>query len=284
MRAEPILTLDDPRIADYRNLKDGELRHGRSRFIAEGRGVVRCLVSEARFRPSSVFSTPASLRALADLLDAPADYPLYVAEPSLFSEIIGFEFHRGCLAAGDRRPPDGPWHLAGLAAGETAVVMEGLTDPDNVGSVFRNARAFGVRGVLLCPRCCDPLYRKAIRTSMGAALCVPFDRSTSLTASLAALGRAGVLRVALHPRPDATPLDAFLAGLAPDTPIAFVLGTEGAGLSDAALAACDVRVRIDMTPGVDSVNVATAAAIALHGIRTRRAQAGRSLGAGTSAS
>jgi tRNA G18 (ribose-2'-O)-methylase SpoU len=139
--------------------------------------------------------------------------------------------------------------------------LEQITSPDNVGGLFRNALAFGARGVLLCPRTCDPLYRKAIRVSMGASLLVPFARCSEWPAPLKLLREAGYRVVALHPGEDASPIATATAA---SERLVLLLGTEGGGLSESALAQADERVRIPMAPGVDSLNVATASGIALH--------------------
>ena len=197
----------------------------------------------------------------------PATTPVYVAERADYREIVGFDLHRGCLAL-CRRP--GERGFAALLADPAVdangplLVLEGMTNHDNVGGLFRNARAFGAGGVLLCPKCCDPLYRKAIRTSIGASLALPFARAASWPGDLVDLG---VPIVALHPDPGG-------AALADWTPppgrFALVVGTEGPGLSDALLDVADVRLHIEMEPGIDSVNVALAAGIALHHVRSQR--------------
>ena len=159
--------------------------------------------------------------------------------------------------------------LAAAGAKALVVVLEGLTNHDNVGGIFRNAEAFGAAGALLCPRVCDPLYRKAIRTSMGATLCVPTVRAGIWPAPLEALRALGFTLAALHPGAGSVCLESS-DGEVGDGPLALVLGSEGPGLSDGALAICDVALRIPMVPGIDSINVATACAIALHHFRRLR--------------
>jgi tRNA G18 (ribose-2'-O)-methylase SpoU len=149
-----------------------------------------------------------------------------------------------------------------LAAARSIILLEGLSQADNVGGVFRNAAAFGVDAVVLGPRCCDPLYRKALRTSMGAALTVPFATASDWLSDVRRLHDDGFRIVALTPRVDAEPIDRVEQG--PRDRVALLVGAEGAGLTDEALGAADVRARIPMAPGVDSLNVATATGIALH--------------------
>lgn len=270
MQLERVDRLEDPRLDDFRSLKDARLA-ARSRFVVEGRGCLRVLrSSDSRFVPASILLSERAWAALeAELAVDPPDCPVRIAEQALLDRIVGFPIHRGVLAACERGTPEDALELArGLLARAPAariVVLEGLTNHDNVGGVFRNARAFGAGGVLLCPRTCDPLYRKAIRTSMGGSLCVPFARSTALPGLLDALRALGVAIWALDPDPAGDRLDRLAP---PDrAPVALLLGTEGEGLSEAALARADRRVRIGMAPGVDSLNVAMAAGIALHALR-----------------
>jgi tRNA G18 (ribose-2'-O)-methylase SpoU len=186
---------------------------------------------------------------------------------------VGYDLHRGCLAMAERRDAEPVESLlpAGRGPG-LAVVAEGLTNPDNVGGLFRNAMAFGVDGVLLCPRCTDPLYRKAVRVSMGGALAVPFARSRDWPRDLARLRQRDWRVVALDPRADALEVGDLAGRVDPEERVALMVGTEGAGLSPEALEVSDWRVRIDMAPGVDSLNVATAAAIAMHDFARARAR------------
>jgi tRNA G18 (ribose-2'-O)-methylase SpoU len=173
---------------------------------------------------------------------------------------VGFHLNRGVLAVADGAAPPDPLALA--ASARLLAVAEGINDHENLGSLFRNAAALGVDGVLLGPRCADPLYRRSVRVSMGHVLRVPFAALPGeWPGSLDALRAAGLTVVALTPAPDAVPLAA--AGLA-GTRTALLLGAEGPGLSAAALGAADLRVRIPMATGVDSLNVATAAAVAFH--------------------
>jgi tRNA G18 (ribose-2'-O)-methylase SpoU len=261
--------LDDPRIALYRDLKGRELRERCDAFVIEGRGPLETLLDASPFRPDSLLLSERAGRSLADrIATLPDTIPVYVAPRSLLAEIVGFDLHRGVLALCRRdREPDwdelfGP---GGVATGGKApvVVLEALANLDNVGAIFRNARAFGVPAIALCPRSCDPLYRKAIRTSLGATLCVPFVRSDDWPEPLVRLRASGYTVAALHPGDDAVPLSRCDATVV-SGPLALLVGTEGGGISEAALAECDLRIRIPMAAGMDSINVATACAIALH--------------------
>jgi len=271
VRVERVETMSDPRVADYRDVRDADLRGRDGLFMVEGRLGVRRLVEEGRFRARSLLLTPTALSALRDALEGlPDEVPVYVAEPRVLEGVVGFHLHRGALAAAWRgeglRARD---LFAAPAAGDLGLALEQLTNPDNVGGSFRNALAFGARGVLLCPRCCDPLYRKAVRVSMGGALRVPFARAAGWPGELPALRDLGWRVAALDPRGPALEADELPAAAA-GAPVLLLVGTEGAGLSEAALAAADWRVRIDMAPGVDSLNAATAAGIALHALARAR--------------
>ena len=172
---------DDPRLDDYRNLKDATLRLQRNRFIVEGRANVRVLLARSRYRPESMLLNEAAFAALETVLvDAAPACPIYVADQAVLDRVAGLSIHRGCLAACTRGEARDAIELArGLLDREArprVLVLEGLLNPDNVGLIFRNAMALGAGAVFLCPRTCDPLYRKAIRTSMGGTLCVPFAR------------------------------------------------------------------------------------------------------------
>ena len=267
---QPVDDPDDPRVADYRHLRDASLARARARFVVEGRGNLLVLLERSALRPASILLSERAARSLARELDGrAADCAIYVASQPVLDAIAGFPIHRGVLASCDRPAPADPLALAKrLLQGPRAprlVVLEGLTNHDNVGGVFRNAMALGGDAVLLCPRTADPLYRKAIRTSMGGSLCVPFARAEDLGALLDGLAALGYARFALDPDSggqDLATLDAACVG-----PAALLLGTEGDGLTPAALARADRRLRIDMVPGVDSLNVSVAAAIALHRLR-----------------
>ncbi len=273
MPVDRILSADDPRVHDYRAVREPELVRRRGLFIAEGRLVVERLLALPRFRIRSILVSEAGLAALreqaADGLDARPDLPLYLAAPDVIDAIGGFHFHRGCLAIAERPTDLDPDTLIAAAApGCPLVVLEAIAQADNVGSILRNAQAFGAAGVLLDPASVDPLYRKALRTAMGAALVVPWARLEPWPDALARLRRAGIVLAALTPRATAQTLDAFAAAHA-DRAVALLVGAEGPGLADATLAAADALVRIAMAPGADSVNVATATGIALHALAAR---------------
>ncbi len=248
----------DPRLSDYRKIPDPDLLRSRGLFIAEGRQVVRRLLAAPRFRVRSLLLTPAARAGLADLLPHVADVPVFVVTQDAMNAIAGFNIHRGCLAAGERPAPARWEDLA--AAARVLVVLEGVANADNVGGIFRNAAAFGADAVLLGPSCADPLYRKAIRTSMGAALQVPFASMEDWPADLRRLKALGFGLWALTPSFEAR----LPWQVRRPARLALVVGHEGEGLSPAALEAADARVRIPIAVGVDSLNVATAAAIALY--------------------
>jgi len=255
---------DDPRVAEYRGLGDGELMRARGVFVAEGRIVVQRLLEDGQYALRSLLVSPAARLALDTVLsqrEIAARVPsVYIAPTEAFEAITGFNFHRGCLALADR--PCERTLESVVDSATLIVVLEGLTDPDNVGGVFRNAAAFGVEAVLLSPTCCDPLYRKAIRTSMGATLRVPFARIANWPDALGGLRRAGSTVVALTPRQPSISLDELVAMARPDR-LALVVGTEGSGLSPAVEALADYRVCIPMRSDVDSLNLAVATGIAL---------------------
>jgi tRNA G18 (ribose-2'-O)-methylase SpoU len=213
------------------------------------------------------------MRSALDCL--PPGTPVYLAPQDLMNAVVGFNIHRGVLASGYRPTP--PLLQSLLAASAALVILEDLANHDNMGGIFRAAAALAgpanphaphadagpaPRGasILLSPRCCDPLYRKAIRVSIGAALRIPFARLEPWPEALAAIKSAGFSLVALTPDPAAVPID----HLAPPPRPALLLGAEGPGLTPGALAAADLRVRIPINPATDSLNVVVAAAIALH--------------------
>ncbi len=266
----PVTDPADPELADYLHLTDAELRRrvepAEGRFLAEGDKVVaravaagypvRSLLLEERRLPE--------VRALLpDVVDAA---PVYVGTRALIAQLTGFDVHRGVLASMERRPLPPLADL--LAAARRVVVLEDLVDPSNVGSVFRAAAALGVDAVVLSPRCADPLYRKAVKVSMGAVLALPYARLERWPDGYEQLRTAGLRLLALTPAPDAVPLPALRAEDVERC--ALLLGAEGAGLTRQALAAADVRVRIPVasaTAGaVDSLNVAAAAAVACYAV------------------
>ncbi|MBI5364831.1 MAG: RNA methyltransferase [Planctomycetes bacterium] len=266
----PIGDLDDPRVAPFRALRERELRKSseareRGWFVAEGKLVFERLLA-SRFRVVSVFVDEKRVEELRPLLERlPTDTPVYTAPIELHAQISGAKFHQGLLALGE----SGPALEAGgvIERAEVLVVLEGLVNHDNLGAVFRNVAALaGEKGaVLLDPRSVDPLYRKSIRVSMGWALHVPFARLAPWPAALERVKAAGFTTLALTPRAGAVDLDR-VASMRPKR-IALLVGAEEPGLSEDALAAADLRVRIPIAEHVDSLNLAAATAIALYGVR-----------------
>jgi tRNA G18 (ribose-2'-O)-methylase SpoU len=255
--------VDDPRLADYRDIREGNLRERSNAFAAESREVVRRLLRERRYGVRSVLVTAPSLEAIQDLLDETT--PVYLASQEIVRDVVGFNFHRGCMAIGERGPGMGVDALL-ASAPSTLVVCERLSNPDNIGGIFRNAMAFGVGGVILSPGCADPLYRKVVRVSIGGSLSVPFAEASAWPAALERLRQARYEIVALTTRSGVA-----LHATERSSRTALLLGAEGEGLTDEALAHATTRATIAMVPGVDSLNVAVACGIALHAL-------GRALG------
>jgi len=265
MRLERIETIEDERAEPYRNVRDADLVGRRGLFMAEGELVVRTLLlGRSRFHAESVLLAESRFPALRDALESASDdLPVYVAAQEVMDAIVGFPIHRGVLAAGKRGETPQASDLLKTIGGPTMVVaMEDLANHDNVGGVLRNAAAFGAAAALFTDGCCDPLYRKAIRVSMGAALTTPLGNLPAGRAGVEALRVAGFTTIALTPARDAVEIDA-LEGVR-FARAALLLGAEGPGLRDDTLGAADVRVRIAIAEGVDSLNVATASGVALH--------------------
>ena len=267
--AQPQVITDpaDERVADFRDLVAGDRRPGTERgtgpVIVEGVPAVERLLASP-YRVRAVLGVPGRV---ADLR-LPAGVPAYEADKWVLSDVIGFRLTRGVLAAADRRPPaDLDELLAGPdpAAPRRLAVLEGLNDHENLGSIARSAVALGVDGLLLDPTCADPLYRRAVRVSMGHVLSLPFAVLGGWPGDLTRLHDAGYRTVALTPEDDAVDLAEVDARVHPRT--AVLLGAEGPGLTPAAQAAASVRARIPMRSGVDSLGVAAAAAIAFATIR-----------------
>lgn len=268
------------------SIRERDLTRGHgARFIVEGKVTLETLLTRSRFEIESLFLSETRLAPLADILaNAPPELPIYTAPQAIMDEIAGFPIHRGILACGLKGQPleaeevlaksgleDQLEQSEGAAANapalnsrehtqknSTILMLSGLSNHDNVGACFRNAAAFGASGVLLDDQSCDPLYRKAIRVSAGASLWLPFAHGNSTDAQIAAAKAAGYTVWALTPRTIATPLR---AAPIPDK-LAILLGPEGPGLSDTHIDAA-TPIRIPMAAGFDSLNVATAGAIAL---------------------
>jgi tRNA G18 (ribose-2'-O)-methylase SpoU len=256
----------DSRLEAYHGVPEPELVRARGLFVAEGRLVVRRLIEDARYTVHSLLVSDAALRGLESSLAAlPADVPVYVCERAGFLDITGHDLHRGCLALA-ARPAPRPFDAL-LAPARAVVVLEGVADAGNIGGVFRNAAAFGAGAVLLSPTCCDPLYRKAVRTSMAATLRVPFARIDEWPAALSRVRTAGFTIVALTPREPAEELEAFRLRPRPEK-LALLVGAEGTGLTPAAETMADYRVRVPIRTDVDSLNLAVAAGIALYRLST----------------
>jgi tRNA G18 (ribose-2'-O)-methylase SpoU len=260
---------DDPRLADYRDLRDVELRkhleaeHGL--FLAEGEKVVRRAV-ESGFAPRSFLMAPRWLDGLADVLDS-SDAPCFVMSEALAEQVTGFHVHRGALASLARRPLPSVDEV--LAGARTVVVLEDIVDHTNVGAAFRSAAALGIDAVLLAPRCADPLYRRAVKVAMGAVFTVPYARLESWYDAMPRLSRAGFTTVALTLAEDATAIEDAVDGL---DRVALVLGSEGHGLSPRWETSADRRAVIPMRPGIDSLNVAAASAVACYVTARRQRQ------------
>jgi tRNA G18 (ribose-2'-O)-methylase SpoU len=267
----PVDALDAPGLDDYRDIAHPERLRTRGLFVAEGRLVVERLVELDGYRLRSLLLTEAAATAMTGVVaGVPAGVPIYVASHTVMNDVVGFNIHRGCLALVER-PAARTVSAADLLGADRLLVLEGVNNPDNVGGLFRAGAALGVGLVVLGPRCGDPLYRKAIRTSMGATLSLPWRQAAAWPAALADLRRAGLTLVACTPALDAPSLyDVDLPRRA-----AVLVGAEGSGLSAEALSQADLRVRIPMHGGVDSLNVTTAAAIVLSAVDARHRVAAR---------
>ncbi|MFD4790691.1 TrmH family RNA methyltransferase [Streptomyces sp. NPDC058459] len=265
-----LITVDDPadpRLHDYTNLTDVALRRRREPaeglFIAEGEKVIR-RAGNAGYGMRSMMLTPRWAGTMADLTDE-LTCPVYVVSPELAESVTGYHVHRGALASMARKPLPTPAELLESAAPRRVALFEDMVDHANLGAAFRNAAALGVDAVLLTPRCADPLYRRSVKVSMGTVFAVPYARLDSWPHDAGTLRAHGFELAALCLSDDSIALDE-LAARRPEK-LALMLGTEGDGLSPAALAAADVHVRIPMEAGVDSLNVAAASAVAFYATR-----------------
>ena len=244
---------------DYRDVGDAAALARKGLFVAEGRLTVERLLEDGRFQVQSVAVTPAAAQALAPLLERHPGVPVHVCDPAALQAVTGFDFHRGCLALARRPAADLP--LSAFAEVSRLIALEGVGNPDNVGGLFRVALALGAGGVLLDPTSADPLYRKAIRTSMAASLRVPFTRVEPWPSGLDELKARGFTVVALTPDPEAIPIEAYSAESG--SRLILMLGSEGPGLLPESMRYADVRLRIPIDPRADSLNVVVAAGIAL---------------------
>lgn len=254
---------DDPRLDDFRDLNSVDRRpdlpSGKGLVIAEGVLVVQRMLA-SRFRPHALLGTDRRLTELEDDL-AGSDVPFYRTSADVMARVVGFHLNRGVLAAARRVPEPGVAEV--IAGARTVAVLEGVNDHENLGSIFRNAAGLGVDAVVFGSGCADPLYRRAVRVSMGHALLVSFARASCWPADLKMLQDNGFRLMAMTPQGAACALPDAMAA-ARDQRVAVLVGAEGPGLTPAALRLSDVRVRIPMSRGTDSLNVATAAALAFY--------------------
>jgi tRNA G18 (ribose-2'-O)-methylase SpoU len=264
-RGIPIADPDDPRIAAYRAVRERDLVGRSGLFVAEGRVVLEKLAAGGRHPLRSVLVAEHRLAGLAGVLaGVPDEVPVYAAGQAVMDAIVGFPIHRGVLAVGERAEPSVAALLAGLPQRALVVALCGIANHDNMGGIFRNAAAFGADAVLLDAECCDPLYRKAIRVSVGAALTLPFARLAGGQDVAGVLAGAGFQVLALSPA-GAVELDT----VAPAARTAVVFGAEGPGLPEEILSKAQ-SVRIAMAGGFDSLNVATTSGIVLHRLAAAR--------------
>jgi tRNA G18 (ribose-2'-O)-methylase SpoU len=261
-RVVPITNLGDPRLIDYAHQTDVALRKARGSehglYLAESVLVLRRALAAGHV-PRSVLALGNTVDEALDALADHPDVPIFVGPGELLAELTGYILHRGLIAAMNR--PALPDAAALLEGARRVVVLENVADPTNVGAIFRSVGAIGADAVLVTPRCSDPFYRRAIRVSMGSVLQVPWTRVGGWNELSGTLAAAGFSTVALALTPGAIPLAEFAAH-APER-VAMVLGAEGDGLTDEALAAADTVVTMPMRHGIDSLNVAAASAVAM---------------------
>lgn len=264
-----IIDPEDPRVDDFRDLNSVDRRpdlpalpggrKGKGLVIAEGVTVVQRMIA-SRFAPHAFLGVDKRLRELSADLAAPAldGVPFFRASAEVMAQIVGFHLNRGVLGAA-RRPA--PLSVAdAVAQARTVAILEGVNDHENIGSIFRNAAGLGVDAVIFGAGCADPLYRRSIRVSMGHVLLVPFARYEAWPADLGLLKDAGFSLVALTPGEGSVPLSEAVSA----EKVGFLVGAEGPGLVEHTMRQCDVRARIPMSRGTDSLNVATAAALAFY--------------------
>ncbi|MEX2551027.1 MAG: RNA methyltransferase [Nitriliruptoraceae bacterium] len=260
-----VLDPEDPRLGDYAALTDAALRkryeHEQGVLIAEGPTPVRALVTSS-YPVRSLLIAERRLSSLSDVLARTAA-PVYVVPQDVLEALVRFRLHQGVLGCGLRRPPPAIDDL--LTSARTIAVLEGLGDHENLGTLFRSARALGVDAVILGPGCADPLYRRSVRVSMGHVLHVPHARCDDAVGLLEMLHGAGFTTLALTPDPSARPIETVTR--ARGARVALLLGAEGPGLGTATLEGAHQRVRIPMAEGVDSINVAAAGAVAFQAVR-----------------
>lgn len=267
----PLTDAADPRLSDYMGLTDVALRSRsepeKGLFIAESNAVIERAL-EAGHRPRSFLMESKWLESMLPLLESvdageAGEVPVYVGDRAMLRGVTGFTVHRGALAAMHRPALPSVEEVVGGDGPSLVLVLESIVDHTNVGAIFRSAAALGADAVLVTPQCADPLYRRSVRVSMGTVFQVPWTRIDPWPDALGVLRGSGFTVAALALTDDAVPLDAFTPG----ERIALVLGTEGDGISAQGLAAADVHVRIPMSGGVDSLNVAAASAVAVWALR-----------------
>lgn len=256
---------EHPALAPFALLRSPAAVRRSADFVAEGRGLVAAVLARADLKPRALLLSPAARAALERAgVGWPAALSVVVAEPAVQRAFGGHRFHQGALALVERPPPRTLADLAPPCAGAGPwLALERVTNPDNVGALLRTAAALGARAALLDRRSADPLYRKALRASLGAALAFPWARVADLPGTLCDLARAGARVLALVPDPRAEDLRAYAARGAPRGPEVLVLGSEGEGLRPGTLAVATHRLALRMQAGVDSLNVNAAAAVAL---------------------
>lgn len=264
-------SIDDPRLADFVALNDPEQRRRVERhggyFVVEGVLALEQLLRTPGWTVRQVALLPQSASRLGQQLGALAERTV-VAPPDVLEAVVGFDLHRGVLASVDRRPTV-PVGASDLIDHPLLLAAQGVNDHENLGALYRNAAAFGVGAVALDDRCADPFYRRSVRVSLGHVLAVPTRTTPAGAAGVEALQAAGATVLALTPSGDVALHELDAPALA-DRPTAVLVGAEGPGLDADAIAAADLRVRIAMAPGVDSLNVSVAAALALHHLGTGR--------------
>lgn len=282
----PVGAPDDPRIEPFTQVRERDLVGRRGLFVAEGEVVLRRLVRSPAHRPVAFLCAQGRAERMEAILEqgmaqlggsrppghtadsSPEPLPVYVAPQSVMDEIVGFPIHRGLLGLGRRVDRPVRPLLAGLPERALVVALHGISNHDNMGGIFRNAAAFGVDAVVLDATCCDPLYRKALRVSVGAALETPFARLAPGDDLVSVLIEAGLTPTALSPSGASV-----LAGWTPPSRAAVLLGAEGPGLPAEVLRRCQAlgeTLAIPMAPGFDSLNVATTSGIVLHHMAAAR--------------
>jgi tRNA G18 (ribose-2'-O)-methylase SpoU len=268
LNIDQVTAFDDPRLVPYRDLRGRSLRRlpepEGGLFIIEGELALRAALASP-YPLVSVLALEGRL-PLLEALGLPAGLPVYVPTREVMAGVTGFDVHRGLLAAAARLPPVSPEELLARRPRSPLVVVEEVNDQENLGAVVRNAAAFGAGALLLGPSSADPLYRRCVRVSLGSALRLPFARIVPWPEAMQLVAQSGFSLLALTPNPAAEPIEevaAEFAGSRPGAGAALVVGAERHGLSRAVLEQCR-QVRIPMAPGVDSLNVAAATAVALH--------------------